>query len=220
MAGRWLRRCLSRIRFRHSHQYLEMMNRFSEQDFDELAGRLRRRAKGIFDIVELEGFLTAIVIGPNSIIPMLWLPKIWGGAQPKFQDLAELNHFTALIMAYHNEIVGEFEHSPQMFEPTFYESEVEGRRIAIVDEWCSGFLKGMRLDTPGWKSIKRERPDLLKPIQLFGSPAGWRELESGGEAPMHATWSPRIAPAVRDIHAYWLPHRIALHAVRQGARLH
>jgi uncharacterized protein len=193
---------------------------FSEQDFDELSAWLMRRGKGIFDIVELEGFLTAIVIGPNAIPPTVWLPKVWGGTEPKFKDLAETNRFVALVMSYHNEIVGDFEHSPQTFEPTFYESDVDGERVVIVDEWCAGFLKGMRLDAPGWKSIKRERPDLLKPLTLFGSPAGWRELEAGGESTMHATWSPRVAPAVREIYGYWVPYRTAVHASPESPRRH
>jgi hypothetical protein len=28
---------------------------------------------------------------------------------------------------------------------------------------------------------------------------------------MHALWSVRIAPAVREIHQYWLPYRLAMH---------
>jgi hypothetical protein len=65
----------------------------------------------------------------------------------------------------------------------------------------------MRLDSAGWKPVKRERPDPLKSVELFGTRAGWRELEAGGEAVMHAIWLPRIAPAVREIYAFWLPHR-------------
>ena len=38
---------------------------FSDEEFDELAAWLERRSTGIGDIVELEGLLTAIVIGPN-----------------------------------------------------------------------------------------------------------------------------------------------------------
>jgi hypothetical protein len=63
------------------------------------------------------------------------------------------------------------------------------------------------MDATGWTPLKRERPDLLRPIKLFGTPGGWHECEAGGEVKMHATWSPRIAPAVRDIYAFWLPHR-------------
>jgi hypothetical protein len=81
---------------------------------------------------------------------------------------------------------------------------VGGRRIQIVDEWCVGFLKGTRIDRAGWKPLKRERPELLKPIELFGSKAGWRELEAGGDEVMHRRWSPKIPPAVRAIHGYWI----------------
>jgi hypothetical protein len=35
----------------------------SDKDFEDLSDWLMRRGRGIFDIVELDGFLTAIVIG-------------------------------------------------------------------------------------------------------------------------------------------------------------
>jgi uncharacterized protein len=69
-----------------------------------------------------------------------------GGRKPKFTDLAEMNRFVALVMGLFNDIVFCFEQAPQEFPPTFYESKVKGRRIIIVDEWCWGFLKGLRLD--------------------------------------------------------------------------
>ena len=47
---------------------------FTDDQFEELAAWLERRSKGIVDIVELEGFLTAIVIGPNTLSPNTWLP--------------------------------------------------------------------------------------------------------------------------------------------------
>ena len=181
---------------------------FSDNEFEALGNWLMRRGKGIFDIVELEGFLTAVIIGPNTISPLAWLPKVWGGKQPTaFKDLDELNRFIALVMGFYNSIVADFETAPAEFEPTFYQSKGKGRKVIIVDEWCVGFIKGMRLDSAGWKLLKRERPELLKPIQLFGTRGGWNECEAGGEVKMHAAWSPRIAPAVRDIYAFWLPYR-------------
>ena len=56
--------------------------------------------------------------------------------------------------------------------------------------------------------MKRERPELLKPIELFGTAKGYRELDAGAAAAMHKKWSPRIAPAARGIHAYWLARRL------------
>lgn len=192
-----------------------MIAEFSNEDFETLSAWLLRRGKGIFDIVELEGFLTAIVIGPNTLSPLAWLPKVWGGKQPDFKGLEEMNRFVALVMRFYNSIAWIFETTPGEFVPTFYERRVEGKKVIIVDEWCEGFMKGLRLDSAGWKPLKRERPELLKPLELFGTRAGWRELKKGGEATMHATWSRRIAPAVRDIHAFWLPHRQRMSSERR-----
>ena len=127
---------------------------FSDQAFEELDAWLMKRGKGMYDIVELEGFLTAIVIGPNALSPMAWLPKVWGGKTPKFKSLDEMNRFMALVMGYYNDIVMWFEYQPERFQPTFYESRFEGKRVFVVDEWCVGFLKGMRLDAAAWKSLK------------------------------------------------------------------
>jgi uncharacterized protein len=113
---------------------------FTDDEFEELAVWLERRRAGITDIVELEGFLTAIVIGPNALSPNAWLPKVWGGKAPKFKDLGELNHFIGLVMGLHNDLALIFDQAPEQFRPTFYESKVQGRRIQIVDEWCGGFL--------------------------------------------------------------------------------
>jgi uncharacterized protein len=195
-------------------------NVFSAQDYEELGAWLERRGKGLYDIVELEGFLTAIVIGPNTLNPMIWLPKVWGGKAPTFKDLPEMNRFIGLVMGFYNDLVGWFECEPEQFQPTFYEHRVEGKRILIVDEWCTGFLKGVRLDTAGWKPLKKERPELLMPLELFGSRAGWRELEIGGAAAMHKKWSPKVARSVRAIHQYWLPHRLAKLRAPSGATAH
>jgi uncharacterized protein len=192
----------------------------TDDTYDELADRLHHRRIGITDIVELDGFLTALAIGPNTVSPAFWLPKVWGGRTPKFTDLAEMNRFVALVMGLFNDIVFSFEQAPQEFQPTFYESKVKGRRIIIVDEWCWGFLKGLRLDTKGWEPLKRERPDLLRPIELFGSRAGWVECEAGGEEKMHRLWSPKVTPAIKAIHAYWIPHRLAQVRRQAGQTTH
>jgi hypothetical protein len=79
-----------------------------------------------------------------------------------------------------------------------------------------GFMKGLRLDTAAWKPLKRDRPELLKPLQLFGTNAGFLELDAGGADKMHALWSPRIEPAVRDIYTFWLPYRHRVLPERRG----
>ena len=113
-----------------------------------------------------------------------------------------MNRIMALVMAYYDDIVQWFELQPEAFQPTFYESKIEGKRVFIVDEWCFGFLKGVRLDTAEWKPLKKERPDLLRPIQLFGSPSGWKEIKTGDSVALHKKWSRKVTPAVRAVHHF------------------
>ena len=85
---------------------------FSDHDLDTLNYWFTRRPAGLLDIVELEGFSTAIVIGPNLLTPNLWLLKVWGGKSPRFRDLEEMNRFTALAMNFNDEIAECFARSP------------------------------------------------------------------------------------------------------------
>lgn len=133
---------------------------FSENDFEALDEWLARRRVGICDISGLEGFLAALVGGPNTVQPMTWLPKVWGGRKPQFRDPEELNRFVALVLGYFNDLALWFEHEPARFRPTFYETK------------------------------------------------------------MHRRWSVKTAPAVREIHRYWLPRREAQYRAMSGVRVH
>jgi uncharacterized protein len=190
---------------------------FSDSDFDLLEAWLLRRSKGITDIVELEGFLTAVVVGPVTLLPSVWLLKVFGGKTPGFKTETDFNEFMRLVMGFYNDVVARVGHDAVQFEPTFYQSRGPGKRVVVVDDWCWGFIKGVRLSSAAWKPLKRERPELLKPMELFGTRAGFRELDAEGAVAMHSKWSPKIAPAVRAIHAYWLPQRrVDFEAARAG----
>jgi uncharacterized protein len=127
-------------------------------------------------------------------------------------------------MGFYNDIALQFDHAPDRFKPTFYESKVGAKRIQVVDEWCMGFLKGMRLDAVAWIPLRQQRPDLLKSLLLFGTRAGWSELKAGDEEKMHGRWRKKIAPAVRQIHAFWAPHRrvhqMQLRELHEGEKIH
>ncbi len=166
------------------------------------------------DVVTLEGFLTAIVIGPVTLSPAKWLSSIWGGEEqadtPQFRALEDFNHLVGLIMRLYNDVVFTFETEPEAFSPTFYKHTVKGKTYTIVDEWCDGFLQGMRLAQEAWQPMLDSNPEMLRPFKLFATPEGWAELDAAeNEEAMHAEWSRKIAPTVRAIHAYWLPYRRA-----------
>lgn len=105
---------------------------FRNEDFDLLEAWLLRRSKSILDIVELEGFLTAVAIGPVTLMPSHWLPRILGGKSSGFRTEQEFGEFMRLVMGFYNHIITWFQNDPQRFEPTFYERRVKGKRILVV----------------------------------------------------------------------------------------
>lgn len=43
-----------------------------------------RAPEDAMELSELDGFLTGIAVGPQTVMPSEWLPAIWGDAQPVF----------------------------------------------------------------------------------------------------------------------------------------
>ena len=64
------------------------------------------------------------------------------------------------------------------------------------------------------------RPDWFEVIHLYGTKSGWARLKELVEAhedsvARHRTFVDRIAPAARNIHAYWLAHPAPRERLRQ-----
>ncbi len=48
---------------------------------------------------DLDGFLTAVAIGPELVMPSEWLPIVWGGEEPVFADDGEAQAVIGGIMS-------------------------------------------------------------------------------------------------------------------------
>ena len=107
---------------------------------------------------------------------------------------------------------GTLTYAPEDYEPLFYERKTEGDTVTIVDEWCWGCVKGVSLDSTGWQPLKDAHPDWFEVIELYGTEEGWERLKKLVEAQpdsleRHQAYVEQIAPAARNIHAYWLARR-------------
>src|SRR5438128_7313973 len=59
----------------------------------------------------LDGYLTALAIGPVTVAPSHWLPGVWGPTPehaPEFESLEQAQRVLGLVMRHMNGIVGEF----------------------------------------------------------------------------------------------------------------
>ena len=173
-----------------------------EEAFDGAAN------EGVLDISELDGFLTAIVSGPVSVMPSQWLPALWGDVQPQWESEKGFERIIGLLMRHMNGIVNSLMDPEFEFEPLFLEREVDGKLYAIVDEWCVGYLRGIELAQAQWSEGEDELADYLAPILIFADEREWETLKALSLDEV-AALQEKIPAAVRAIHAYWLERREA-----------
>ena len=86
-------------------------------------------------------------------------------------------------------------------EPFFMEIEFEGRTSTIVDEWCEGYARGVKLNPELWLSGGKEVTEPLLAIFAFTEDADWPGHEGSDEEVVERQQA--IAPSARAIHAYW-----------------
>lgn len=116
---------------------------------------------------DLDGFLTAIVIGPEPIPPSKWLPVIWGNEEPEFESEAEAQTILGAITGHYNQIAICFASDPDTFGPLF-SGGPDGKMI--VSDWAAGFLDAIALRRTAWEPLfnhQRARL-LLEPLLILG----------------------------------------------------
>jgi uncharacterized protein len=192
----------------------------TEKEFDELDRFLLsdRTPEDAMTLDTLHGYLTAIAIGPETIMPAEWLPRVWGeeGAAPKWKNSKEEERIVNLIMRFMNEILITFEVAPKEFEPLYCEHEVNGQTLIDAEAWTWGFWEGMELREGSWQEIwDSEVAELMRPLYLLGADEIEEEelpevedpvkahklaLEMEANLPaIHRFWATRRKPAVETV---------------------
>ena len=120
-------------------------------EFEQLSSVLERLSDSM-NLEQLDGFLAALICGPEIVCPSEYLPVIWGGdmvledsigAQPILQD------FLSLIMRHWNAIADTL-HSGDVFLPFIIEDD---SGISHANDWATGFLRGMEFHKEQWATL-------------------------------------------------------------------
>jgi uncharacterized protein len=161
----------------------------------------------------LDGYLTAIVIGPCSMPPEEWFVHLLGEhgriATATGAALAALK----AIVARFNAISEGLSLAPGKHAPVFEKTD---RGLALPQPWCMGFLTAMRLRFDDWRpllDLGRIEHGLLLPILLYCTdPLGRPMLGPPREGPeteefLRTAYQhiPIVIPAIRD---FWMPQRL------------
>jgi len=128
----------------------------------------------------LDGFLTALHCGPGLFLPSEWLPVIWGEGEPKFDSHDEAMTVIGIIFRIYNQIVLTLQ-AGEYCEPMLSLYKYDGTEYTIADDWCTGFLEGMKFWDPCWQEyFNEELSTLLGPILIAGAPQFDDELKDEG----------------------------------------
>lgn len=173
-------------------------------------------AEDTMTLDELDGYLTALAIGPTVLPLGKWFAGIWGSTphgMPDFDSDKEMQHIINLIFRRINGIIDTLENNPDSHEPLFLQIETEGEsEILIGKSWSMGFMKAIGLYKRDWEPLF-ENPDgmrALNPIYLMGT----EQLTDAQEAQIETLeqcieLSNRIPDSITWIYRFWLPQRQA-----------
>lgn len=168
---------------------------------------------------ELDGFMTAIVVGPSFIGPTVWFPKALGLAFPRVPGTTFIDRVVYAVINRYNEISTQLSDDPESFEPIFLKSN-DG--IVIAMDWAEGFRDGMKLRAAKWRSIVSApgMRQLLYPILVHCSDKRGKSLlglsDTDEQRALETAYLdiPRVLPLIRD---FYMPQRVA-ESKRSAAR--
>lgn len=155
----------------------------SEAEIEELANFLTQFGNddSVLDVSELDGFFTAILSGPDAVMPNEWYPEIWGGPgnEPELDTLEEVEALMTLLMRHLTSISLQLEDNPEFFEPLFNERKEDDSDVihTVVEEWCYGYVRGVNMRTKQWAKLPEDQGNMLSVVYLFGSEEFFPELE-------------------------------------------
>ena len=150
----------------------------SEDAIDELEQLLETRAvpHGGMSLEMLDGYLSALVVGPRLVMPSHYLPKVWGDA-PAWDSMAEASQGMSHVLALQNHIVWrvaqplpeEGDEDVMYLMPLLQLPEPVDGEDALSDAaqgfpvgcaWATGFLEGLGEAQDDWDRWLAEDEEL------------------------------------------------------------
>ncbi len=162
--------------------------------------------------LELDGYLTGIVVAPELLLPSQWIPGLWGHDEPIFDSDDQMQTVLEAVMAHYNDLAAAIDDAFEKLEeericvyrPLFLPA-ADKPAHDIVRVWARGFGKAMALTPGAWASLMEdERMHILiapfigflenYPMDAFGTIEDIDELLDESAAAI-----PRMIVALRKL---------------------
>jgi uncharacterized protein len=147
----------------------------SDEEFEKLEGFLASDSTPedcLFSIEMIDGYMTALIVGPEVVHPDRWISFIWDQENdhvPSFSSEQEACEIRELLVRHMNTIALQFDTDPDEFFPVFeqfgYADEEEKREA--VENWALGFTVGIELAHPSWKSFLEDEETAQLVLPMF-----------------------------------------------------
>ena len=134
-------------------------------------------SKQAMGLDEIQGYLCAIISGPERVPQSQWLPSVLGN--PQFVDAAQENELKELLTRFHAEIAAELAGGESLSLVLDYDNRADvGSGVSEEYDydyaaWCQAFLDGVDASPSPWNEVlksdeeEEELNELLFPISLL-----------------------------------------------------
>jgi uncharacterized protein len=148
--------------------------------------------------LELDGYLTGVLVAPDRIRPNRWIAAVWSEAAPVFDDANHAQYALSTVGLLFNSIGNRIDESLRHLEaericdyrPAFLPSQGKASREAIRT-WVRGFWKAMALAPWHWSALaadERTQP-IIAPF------VGFIDLDADGGIELAPDFDERLDEA-------------------------
>jgi len=200
---------------------------FTEADLDRLEALLD---SDIFNgqamlLDELQAMLCAVVSGPESLSPSVWLPVVFG-ENPSFENEAQANEVVDLVMRFYNDIAEKLA-SDDDWELIMYPFTDDPEELDFAT-WADAYIYGSQLGSNWYDAVGDHAEELTELLQPFFLLSGMlkEDAKTRGEPWMSATQEllaienaqNDLPDLVSAIHDFWRAKRASDEAIEDDAR--
>ncbi len=114
---------------------------------------------------EMDGFFAALICGPVTILPSVYLDEIWGGQETPFATADGLDEFLNLAMRHWNFVALTLASPDMVYLPRLVTEE--GEAVPRGNRWAQGFLRGIGLSREAWHDIFEDEDDFAILLAIF-----------------------------------------------------
>ncbi|WP_244919906.1 YecA family protein [Rhizobium grahamii] len=105
----------------------------------------------------IDGLVTAVVAGPATVEPAVWLPSVFGGTMPQTKPGSLEERLVNTVLNRHDEVDHLLANAPGNYYPIL----MQDKGKTVVDAWAIEFALGLGLGGEAWAPILLATP---KPI--------------------------------------------------------